>query len=176
MSDDYTTYVGARRAKTPAPNWYEIPHWDRKDDGRVILHAGDMTPVCSDCGRGHLIWAEADVPWHRICDVCGSHWDLHPITWGPARPMDPSPMLTGRYLCGCEDPALTLVRWVDGRGEIPLDPQERLDAECDATWGDLVAQITPAMWAAAERNRGGMAGQVVVPCAWARRARFYDGR
>jgi hypothetical protein len=31
------------------------------------------------CG-GILRWAEAGyVPWHRICDRCGSHWDMYPI-------------------------------------------------------------------------------------------------
>lgn len=31
------------------------------------------------CG-GIMRWAEAGyVPWHRICDRCGEHWDLHLI-------------------------------------------------------------------------------------------------
>lgn len=32
------------------------------------------------CG-GIMRWAEAGyVPWHRICDRCGSHWDMRPVT------------------------------------------------------------------------------------------------
>lgn len=37
-------------------------------------------PPCPDCkGKGKLLWSEAGyVPWHRICNYCGSHWELHP--------------------------------------------------------------------------------------------------
>jgi len=62
-----------------------------------------------------------------------------------------------------------LVRWVDGRGEVPLDPDEYVAGEDSPTWGQFVALLRPEHWAAAER----MAGMLVVPCAWARRARFY---
>jgi hypothetical protein len=42
-------------------------------------------PVCGDCSKGTLCWAEAGyVPWHRICDHCGSHWDLHLLPDGKA--------------------------------------------------------------------------------------------
>lgn len=38
-----------------------------------------MNPPCPDCGVGMLLWAEAGyVPWHRVCNRCGSHWELYP--------------------------------------------------------------------------------------------------
>lgn len=82
---EHTIRIGTSRRRTPAPNLYELPTRERRDDGAIILHVGDLAPVCSDCGRGHLQWAEAGyVPWHRICDTCGSHWDLHPLGMGIA--------------------------------------------------------------------------------------------
>jgi hypothetical protein len=55
---------------------------ERCDDGRTIIHVGDLSPRCGDCRTGTLQWAEAGyVPWHRICDGCGAHRDLHPIVW-----------------------------------------------------------------------------------------------
>jgi hypothetical protein len=175
----------------------------------VILWAGstgnryetapDNNPICLDCQRGRLQWAEAGyVAWHRICDVCGSHWDLHPITWGPGKPCDTTPLRvpTGNYRCGhippagetvwcveCEDeldplydlvPAPQFVRFIDGIGTVPLEPGEKL-FDTNKTWGDLLSLITPEMWARArepERVRQ-MADSVVIPCAYARRARFY---
>ena len=156
--------------------------------------------ICADCGVGPLVWAEAGyVPWHRICSVCGSHWDLHPIAWGPARPRDRSPrnVATGGYVCGhdlppdaewCEEcfdeparvlrpvPAPEMVRWQDGRGEIEIDLAARVSVDAESpTWGEIIALLTPAHWASAEapeRVRQ-MAGSIVVSCAWAQRARFY---
>jgi hypothetical protein len=128
------------------------------DDGAVILWAGDMHPQCADCRRGHLRWAEGGyVPWHRICDVCGSHWDLHPITWGVTRLDDG-----------------TLARWIDGNGYAPLDPTGPL-AGSGKTWRDFLALITQEMWATAAEpdRRRQMADSVTVCGAWARRARFY---
>lgn len=208
MTDTYHVLRGKRRAKRPAPDIYDIPSRETVDDGSTILHAGDHSPTCADCGVGTLQWAEAGyVPWHRICDVCGSHWDLHPITWGPARARRakaaewgpehehsdtcrtwieegvPEHVLdegTGsRCTCGAaarrpRDIQIgDLVRWVDGRGEVLLDRAERISADCPYTWGDLAGLCTADHWAAAERDATRMAGMVVVPGAWARRARFW---
>lgn len=196
--------VGVRISPTPMGAYSDLllqETREQQDDGRIILHAGDCQPICADCEVGRLQWAEAGyVPWHRICDRCGSHWDLHQITWGPAKPRQRRPTLVrvpDKYLCGhrpmdpswCEDcgdepvpvvrevPAPEYVRWVDRRGEVPLDPSEPIvdhDDEIVATWGDLLALVTPAMWAdaEAEKEQERMAGMIVVPCAWARRARF----
>jgi hypothetical protein len=210
--DTYTTRIGSRRAKTPARDLYSIATRERADDGTILVHAGASDcPPCPDCGRGRLQWAEAGyVSWHRICDTCGSHWDLHPITWGPARPSRPieSPRAqhddgcdvyweddeypSGRPCsCGAHDelgPALVahaelvarsrgLVRWVDGRGEVALDCAARVGRDGEGpTWGEFVDRLTPEMWAAAEAEQSRMADIVVVPCCWARRARFYEGR
>ncbi len=87
----YFVLIGTRRRTKSAAakgirDLYAIPHREAEDDGRTLLHVGESTPVCADCDRGHLQWAEAGYgPWHRICDQCGSHWDLHPIVWGPGR-------------------------------------------------------------------------------------------
>ena len=85
--DTYTVRIGTRRAQTPARDLYQIPSRAAKDDGRI---AGPwITTTASGWGwnggpcpcGGIMQWAEAGyVPWHRICDRCGSHWDLHPVT------------------------------------------------------------------------------------------------
>lgn len=88
MARDYTTLRGTSRLSTPASSYQELLRLGERgdeapDDGAVILHVGDLEPTCSDCGVGQLQWAEAGyVPWHRICDRCGSHWDLHPLGGG----------------------------------------------------------------------------------------------
>jgi hypothetical protein len=83
----YTTRRGASRRRKPVTSGdlLALPTRERDDDGAIILHVGDHSPTCSDCGRGTLRWAEGGyVPWHRICDTCGSHWDLHPLGLGIA--------------------------------------------------------------------------------------------
>jgi hypothetical protein len=196
---DYTVRIGTGRRQTAAADLYSIPYRCEADDGRIILHVGNFSPRCADCRRGTLQWAEAGyVPWHRICDHCGSHWDLHPITWGPARPRDTMPRLvgTGVYHCGhqvtdppwcetCQDevpeitreePVPAVVRWVDGVGDVPIDPTEPL-GESGQTWGDLLALVKEEHWAEASRPERvrQMAGSVVISCAWARRSQFYRG-
>lgn len=205
--------IGKRRAKTPAASVYEIPYRESADDGRTILHAGDHAPTCADCGLGTLQWAEAGyVSWHRICDVCGSHWELHPITWGPARATRerapewrddhahsdtcriwlaagaPESVLDAGEGSACTCGAAArrrgaesgrirvgdLVRWVDRRGEVRLDRSEPLSEECPYTWGDLADLCTAEHWTAAEHDADRMGGMIVVPGAWARRARFYS--
>lgn len=210
----YTVRIGTRRAQTPARDLHRIATREARDDGAIIVHAGAADgPTCADCGRGHLRWAEAGfVAWHRICDVCGSHWELHPIVWGPARPSRPVEPPRAHHDGGCEvyledawsdehgprpcscgahaqhAAALAahaelvarsrgLVRWEDGIGEVPIDCAAHVVPDGDGpTWGEFVDLITPAMWTAAEAEKSRMAGMVAVPCCWARRARFYEGR
>ena len=194
----YCVRIGTRRARKPGRNPYEIGYREAEDDGAVILWAGDHTPKCSDCCCGHLLWAEAGympgyMPWHRICDVCGSHWDLHPTYWGPTQPSDPGPKYipTGRFRCGhdvfdplwrdeCgpkptpifdEVPAPEFTRFKQC-GEVPLDPAESF-GDSGKTWGDLLALLTSQMWEEAEQNQKMMAGFVVIPVCWAHRARFF---
>jgi hypothetical protein len=77
---EYYVLKGARRSRRPAKNVHDIASRRTSDDGARVVHAGDHTPTCTDCGAGELVWAEAGyVPWHRICGLCGSHWDLHPL-------------------------------------------------------------------------------------------------
>jgi hypothetical protein len=111
---EHTCRVGTSRRKNPAGgrDLYGLPFAEHPDDGRLIL-SGGTEPVCADCGRGHLRWAEAGyVPWHRICDTCGSHWDLHPVTyidWAREAPpvKRPAPRTAADCGCGhdCTDPA-----------------------------------------------------------------------
>jgi len=84
MSNHYVTRVGIKTHPplTSGRELYERETEERDDDGAVIVHAGDWFPTCSDCRVGTLQWAEAGyVPWHRICDQCGSRWDLHPLIY-----------------------------------------------------------------------------------------------
>jgi hypothetical protein len=81
---DYFTRVGAVVRPAPATDYAALvdqPTRAVADDGTVIVHVGDPTSVtCVDCGVGRLRWAEAGhVPGHRICDRCGSHWDLRVV-------------------------------------------------------------------------------------------------
>jgi hypothetical protein len=97
--DEHTCRYGNKRRRRIVRSYDELlglPTTERPDDGLVVplpdcpackRHDGyapahtcpRVNPTCPDCGRGTLMWAEAGyVPWHRICSVCGSHWDLHP--------------------------------------------------------------------------------------------------
>lgn len=79
-------------------------------------------------------------------------------------------------LVGTRDGA-TVVRTVreDG-GEVPLDCSARVGRDGEGPmWGEFVDRITDEHWSAAEKERSRMGDMVVVPCAWARRARFYGG-
>ena len=67
-----------------------LPYDERRNDGAMILAVTPEPwggePLCVDRQVGYLRWAEARfVPWHRICDVWGTHWDLHPIVEADAR-------------------------------------------------------------------------------------------
>lgn len=101
MTQGYCVRIGMRRRRTPAQYLYSILYREAGDDGKVVLAAGvdsydpgghlgahpAVAPLCGDCGVGRLAWAEAGhVPFHRICNVCGSHWDAHPISMGPTIP------------------------------------------------------------------------------------------
>jgi hypothetical protein len=224
QDDDYVVRVGRRRAKTPARDLYSMPYYACSDDGARVVYVGEGEPTCPDCSMGRLTWAEAGfVAWHRICDVCGSHFTLYPVPWGPARPNHPLPGRPATCAvvakppsasastvariphvvdadCGTETrPAVAtrstsdevaldapaaehaalvaksrlLVHWVDGRGEVPLDPYERAGGEGSPTWGEFVALVKDEHWVRAEAEKESRAGMVVVPCSWARRARFY---
>jgi hypothetical protein len=55
-----------------------LPYEETPDDGATILHFGDEPLTCADCGKGKLRdGAAMFLPHHRICEICGSHWDLH---------------------------------------------------------------------------------------------------
>ena len=79
----YTVRIGARTEPTPvaAEGPYTLPYSIADDDGAVVVGLLSQL-ICTDCGRGALKHAEAGyVPWHRICDVCGSHWYENPVIY-----------------------------------------------------------------------------------------------
>lgn len=118
-----------------AEYFVQIGNREAEDDGKTLLHAGDFTPICSDCERGHLQWAEAGyVPWHRICDVCGSHWDLHPIGWGPARAGDRPVEVQMKPYTRTE-----LIRYADECGHD--DPARATDNELREYLGDFLTPL-----------------------------------
>jgi hypothetical protein len=92
MARAYTTRVGRPRRRT-ARTYHELlalPSREQPDDGLVLgpwvttAESGwDWNEGPCACG-GILRWAEAGYgPWHRICDRCGSHWELNLITLVP---------------------------------------------------------------------------------------------
>jgi hypothetical protein len=74
----------------------DLPYTEAPDDGRVLGpwittadSPWDWNEGPCECG-GVLRWAEAGyVPWHRICDRCGSHWQLHPLRLTPHDALPP---------------------------------------------------------------------------------------
>ncbi len=81
---EYVTRRGRARPKQRKTidrrSHYDLPYREAPDDGAILVHVGAALPTCLDCGVGKLQWAEAGyVPWHRICDGCGSHWSQHPF-------------------------------------------------------------------------------------------------
>jgi hypothetical protein len=205
---DYTVRYGCRRRKNPAADYnalISLPNKEGSDDGEVILSVTleewGGEPICADCKVGHLRWAEGGyVAFHRICDVCGSHWDLHPIAWGPIRATpEILRQIADRNAQKCE----TCQEWCDtceyeGRkrcpahrnhshavqaeyvlhqnhvGFAPLNLGDQI-GESGKTWGDFLSLVTPELWRKAEEPERvkTMANMAVVGGAWARRARFY---
>lgn len=148
----YMTRRGNRKASTACENIYDIDYEEVEDDGLIVVAGGNL-PVCPDCGQGHLQWAEAGyVPWHRICDVCGSHWSLHPVRymqWGVGRAW------TGTSEDGFE---VAVER---------MDPDPRLPD--GVTHVEL---LRLAIEHGTEAN-GSHEDQRIAGACWAERARFY---
>lgn len=77
---DQPTHISDKKAdldlKVPLPDCHDCNMGQGYGPNHICSR---VAPKCVDCGEGTLQWAEGGfVPWHRICDVCGSHWDLHP--------------------------------------------------------------------------------------------------
>lgn len=155
---------------------------EARDDGSIILHAGDLTPTCSDCRQGKLQWAEAGyVPWHRICDHCGSHWDLHPmglvlLQVPHDEPRDLLPSKREHYSV----PAV----WLDRVGYVRIDADTLIGSERPSPydtprpgrrWVELLELVTDEMIERAIAEQGRTGNVPHVPICWARRARFYWG-
>jgi len=171
MSDEYTTRVGLEVHDHHPTTYDELlsrPAEDRDDDGTTIRHVGDWGPICADCGVGTLQWAEAGyVAWHRICDRCGSHWELHPIMLFLARAAR-RPLDYDAPLVGSSDGRAWFVETDGPRGTMPAAGP--IPGGDGWTYEALVDQLRPELVDAALRDSCG--GIPTIAACWARRARF----
>jgi hypothetical protein len=156
-TNGYTTFVGRSKRKRAATGkkLYTLPIRECPDDGKTLLHAGDWNAKCPDCALGKLRWAEAGyVPWHRICDCCGSHWDLHPVQLAVDRDGEVRPV--------CEASA-----WEPPSEDGPIGGTVGAP-----TYGLLLMLVTEQMVNEARQKAGQFAVPMIEAC-WARRARLY---
>lgn len=174
--EDYTVRIGTRRAKTAARDIYAIPSRTAEDDGRLHIWITDSRAHWSwnegpcPCG-GIMRWAEAGyVPWHRICERCGSHWDLHPVTIY-LRPYDRVPTITGyalddvRPIHSIIDPP-TMIRRTDGSLWLA-----EMDASSEAETADLRQRVRALL--TGDMITVDMCQHGAIYGGWARRARFF---
>lgn len=194
---DYTVRIGTRRAKTPARDLYAIPYRASDDDGRLqcwitgpqATWAWNTGPC--PCGHGVMQWAEAGyVAWHRICDRCGSHWDLHVVTIY-LRPYHPVPAIVGYALHdGTVLPTLDEV-WARGYTEDDVrtvteisDPPTLMRRTDGSLWlAEMDGHPDTTISAARQYVRAMLTGDMITDkmCqhgaiygGWAQRARFYS--
>jgi hypothetical protein len=154
---EYTTFVGRSKRKRAATGQklYHLPIRECQDDGQTLVHAGDWNAKCPDCAHGRLRWAEAGyVAWHRICDCCGSHWDLRPVQLVVDRDGEVRPV--------CDAGA-----WEPPSEDGPISGQPGAPSYCV-----LLMLVTPEMVAEARQKAGQFAVPMIDGC-WAQRARFY---
>lgn len=166
---------GVRVRETPAASYDDLLDQETEiidDDGAAGLAVGAAVEEqkCPDCGVGELCWAEAGyVPWHRVCDRCGSHWSLAVATpWGPARRVHVTSW--GETVAPPD-----LVRFVSGEGEVPLVPGDLIVDGAPFTWGDALTAATSDDWRAADAACDLTCGLATVPVSVVVRARFYGG-
>lgn len=85
--ETYICYHGVV-GQSPATDYKTLldMEYEERPDDDLIVYTIARDQDCSwnegvcPCG-GIMRWAEAGyVPWHRICDRCGAHWELHPVT------------------------------------------------------------------------------------------------
>jgi hypothetical protein len=90
MTDTYSVRIGRARRKNPPKSYSELlslPYRVANDDGKQVECGTRPWPtnvICPDCERAIVMWAEACyTPGHRICPLCGSHFELcSPATKG----------------------------------------------------------------------------------------------
>jgi hypothetical protein len=205
MDATYVTRVGVRCRKRAVKRYEQLialPYREQADDG-VIAGPWVLGLDCRwnwdegscPCG-GVLRWAELGYrPWHRICDRCGSHWDLHVMNvaiW-PIPPRAPYLLVPrhaprpGEWWCDVPSVERTIAR-CDRCGEVDLrevDLRETpRDCGCGGTWRAVTGRLqyvpaeqwpmvrhiprllTPDVVEAAYLRHG------VIYAGWARRARF----
>jgi len=155
----YTTRVGtARRRNTATSLGLQcLTYRESEDDGRMVLHIGDFAPLCPDCSHGTLKQAHASYSWqHRICDGCGSHWELHRLEYLLRRQAeDRIEIDLGCFRGGLREP----------------NQAEQIAGEGSPTHGALLGLLQPPHFAKAiARAKGGLAH---IDACWARRERFH---
>lgn len=87
---DYSVRIGRSRRKHLPKSYDELvslPYRSTDDDGKQVECGTEPWPdnvICPDCEKVVVVWAEACyVPGHRICPLCGSHFELcSPATRG----------------------------------------------------------------------------------------------
>lgn len=124
---DYEVRIGTTVRAEPVGSYNELlgqPTAYAEDDGALAgpwLANGRSGPSWNEgrcpCG-GTLCWAEAGyAPWHRVCDRCGSHWEMRPVTLFTSRGRP-----AGERIAGYRLPDGAVVRgidevWLRGYGE-----------------------------------------------------------
>ncbi len=156
----YRTRVGTVRKESPVgtPALERLPYREAEDDGRTLLHMGSLLPRCADCELGTLRSVTFGPDYtraHRICDHCGSHWELHPLVYFMRRENERRIEID--------------LGWFKG-GLLEPDREQRIRGDGSPTHGDVLALLRVHHVAdAVEHACGGLAH---VDACWARRARF----
>lgn len=182
MNDNYK--VGFGDGDGSEPDIYEIPYHYGRDDGKMILHVGDAVPVCADCGKGRLAWAEAGyTPWFRICDYCGSRWTIMVKQLGfvmPSNYLFVEPSAAAGMVASKSLKNRTMFTYGDERlEEIDMDAPAfessmMFDDRPAPPWSEFARLLTKEHWLRCYEARGYFPGEnVAVPICVARRARFY---
>jgi hypothetical protein len=206
MEAEYVTRVG-RPQNRPADTYSELislPSRECPDDGVI---AGPWVTVATSpwpwnegpcpCG-GVMRWAEAAyVPWHRICNLCGSHWDLRLVRIVIDRERREPCALMPSWQHGatwCDHPSHQPphVDRCDGCGEVTTDLDtgfcvslQGMVCECGGHWRTVVGRVQnvraeswdivrrmPLMISSSDLTDTDIQRGVIYG-GWARRARFY---
>jgi hypothetical protein len=160
LAMNYRIRVGTARQRVTAPagsKLHRLSYREGDDDGRMLVHIGDFSPHCGDCGEGTLQRAPlSQSRQHRICDQCGSHWHLHRLEYVLRRQAEERIEIDlGCFRGGIREP----------------DRSEHVNGEGSPTHGELLGLLQPHHLSdAIARANGGLAH---IEACWARRERFY---
>jgi hypothetical protein len=157
----YWIRVGTARQRmiaTPSGKPHRLSYREDEDDGRMLVHVGDLSPHCADCSDGTLQLAPLSQSLqHRVCNQCGSHWHLHRLEYLLRRQAEERIEIDlGCFRGGLREP----------------DHTEHVEGEGSPTHGELLSLVRPHhVSEAIARANGGLAH---IDACWARRERFYS--